>query len=275
MMKIDLQEHFLRCFLTVALTVSSGAASAQVSPFDPQEGLNVVALGLGSAPDYLGSADNQGVIAPTARYYFSGRRYAQLLGPQLSVNVLDHPVFQFGPQLVVRAKRDDDVDDEVVRRMRSIDTTPEAGVFAAATWPLGVDPRQRIGVRGDVLGGDNGVNGTVTFNYFHPVSRAVTLNIGGGLGFSDSEWAETYFGVRGSDVALFPSRGGSPYNPSGGLMDNRLNFSAIVNLSPNWIVAAGGRYQRLTGDAADSPIVRERGDRNQWIFGIAVGYAWQ
>ena len=38
--------------------------------------------------------------------------------------------------------------------------------------------------------------------------------------------------------------------------------------------AAGAFYQRITGDGADSPIVAQRGDANQFSAGIGVGYAW-
>jgi outer membrane scaffolding protein for murein synthesis (MipA/OmpV family) len=33
-------------------------------------------------------------------------------------------------------------------------------------------------------------------------------------------------------------------------------------------------YSRLVGDAADSPIVAERGSENQWIYGVGTLYAW-
>jgi outer membrane protein len=37
---------------------------------------------------------------------------------------------------------------------------------------------------------------------------------------------------------------------------------------------AGAFYQRLTEDAANSPIVTQRGDRNQWTVGAGLGYGW-
>jgi outer membrane protein len=46
-------------------------------------------------------------------------------------------------------------------------------------------------------------------------------------------------------------------------------------LGPRWFAGAGAFYQRLTGDAADSPIVTQRGDRNQWTVGGGIGYAWR
>jgi outer membrane protein len=252
-----------------------GIAYPQVAFFDPQEGVNTVFLGVGSAPDYMGSADNQAAIAPLGRYYFSGKRYVQLLGPQISLNLANDEVWQFGPQVLFRFKRDSDVDDPVVARMRPIDSEVEGGVFVAASWKLGSDPRHRFGVRADIQAGSNGTEGTLTANYYHPVSRGVVLNLGGGMGFSNDKWARTYYGVNGTDVALFPSLGGNEYNAQGGVNDFRVNFGAIVHLSPQWHLALGARYLRLRGDAVDSPIVSQRGDRDQWIYGAGIGYVWQ
>lgn len=255
--------------------VLPGAAFSQVAFFDPQEGLNIVALGVGSAPDYIGSADNEAALGPMARYYFSDKRYIQLLGPQLSLNLLNDEVWQFGPQLLWRFERGSDVDDPVVKRMRQIDSAVEAGVFVAATWKIGADPRERFGIRADIQAGENGYEGTLTANYFLPVAKTVVLNFGGGMGFTNDKWARTYYGVEGSDVALFPSLGGREYKPDGGVNDYRVNVSALMHLSPNWHLGVGARYQRLQGDAADSPIVEERGSQDQLIYGAAIGYVWQ
>jgi MipA family protein len=263
----------------VALLMSAlpGVAFSQTAIVEPEEGVNIGALGVASAPDYMGSDDNEAVPAILARYYFSGRRYVQLLGPQLSLNVLDDEVWQFGPQVVFRRGRDHDVEDEIVSQMREIDDEVEGGVFAAASWRLSEDRRHRFNVRGDVQASSNGTQGTLTVSYFRPLSPTIVMNVGGGLGFSDSEWANTYFGVTGSDVALFPSLGGNSYEPdqSAGLNDYRISFGVIAQLKNQWHLIAGARYQRLLGDIADSPIVSEQGDKNQWIVGAAVGYAWQ
>ena len=48
-----------------------------------------------------------------------------------------------------------------------------------------------------------------------------------------------------------------------------------MHLSPNWHLGAGLRYQELQGDAKDSPIVDERGDSTQMIYGLGLGYVWQ
>jgi outer membrane scaffolding protein for murein synthesis (MipA/OmpV family) len=38
------------------------------------------------------------------------------------------------------------------------------------------------------------------------------------------------------------------------------------------LVLLAGRYERLLGDAKDSPLIESRGDANQWSIGIAAAY---
>ena len=260
--------------LALAASVPT-VAFAQSGVFDPQDGVNAIFLGIGSAPDFMGSDDNQAVPAVIARVYLGNtRRFVQLLGPQLSLNLLNSEDWQFGPQLVYRAKRDNDVDNPVVKQMREVDSEVEFGVFVARTWKLSNDPRHRFGVRAD-YGHGEGEFGTLTANFWLPVSPQLVLNFGGGLAYGSSKWTNNYFGVNGSDVALFPSLGGRTYVAGSGLYDFRLNIGAIYHVTKNWHVGAGYRYSQLQGDAADSPIVRDQGNKDQHIFGIAVGYAWQ
>ena len=49
--------------------------------------------------------------------------------------------------------------------------------------------------------------------------------------------------------------------------------AAMYHLSQNWHLGAGALYSRLFGDAADSPLVADRGSKNQWISGVMALYA--
>lgn len=252
-----------------------GAAFAQAGIFDMQEGVNVVFLGVGSAPDFMGSDDNEMVPAIMGRMHFGKtRRFIQLMGPQLSLNLIDSEEWQFGPQLIFRPKRDSDVDSPVVRRMREVDSEVEAGAFIARSWKLSSDPRHKVNVRADLQVGE-GTFGTVTANIFFPASQQLVLNFGGGISYANDKWTNHYFGINGTDIALYPTQGGRPYNAGGGVYDFRLNAGAIYHLSKSWHVGGGLRYAQIQGDAKDSPIVSQQGNRDQWIFGVAVGYAWQ
>ena len=58
---------------------------------------------------------------------------------------------------------------------------------------------------------------------------------------------QTYYGVTGSDVDLFPSLGGDSYLPGGGVTDVRATMGAMVALSKSWQLGVGARYQGTPG----------------------------
>lgn len=260
---------------------SIGADAAGMGGFfDAEEGVNIIALGVGQTPDYQGSDDYTTGAAPVARYYYSGERYIYLLGPQLSVNLVDDEVLQFGPMFMYRFGRDSDVDDDVVKDMVEIDDAVEAGAFVAASYALNAqDPRERLVFSADVLADvsdtHDGWISTAGVKYWMPLTQAVVAHIGGGFAYASDDYVETYYGVNGADVALFPSLGGNAYNAEGGLQDYRITAGAVMHLSPDWHLGAGVRYQELQGDAEDSPVVDERGDSAQFIYGLGLGYVWQ
>lgn len=50
--------------------------------------------------------------------------------------------------------------------------------------------------------------------------------------------------------------------------------AVIWRLDKSWALGAGFMYQKLSGDAADSPVVKDRGNANQFIGGLGLGYLW-
>lgn len=264
-----------------ALLVAPYAAAQDQIPVELPEQINLVGLGVFAVPDYYGSGDNEAAIAPIARYSWDGTSYVQLLGPELSVNLSPIKEWRVGPLLRFRGRRDDDVDDDVVSRMRPVATATEMGVFAAYHMPLDPNrPLHKVVFSADVVGNTNnvydGASGNLRVNYFHPfdqamIGRPMIGTIGFGLFFASKSFNEAYFGVTGSDVALFPELGGREYRPDPSVTSIKIPFSLTTSLSKEWLLTVGGRYEALLDDAKDSPVV-ERGDDNQWTFGIAASY---
>jgi len=275
-MKPGLMSGTLAVFMAMA-ALPGLASAAGGTAFELPEQINLVGLGVGQAPDYSGSDDYETAVAPMGRYYFSGNKYIQLLGPQLTLNLLDNDVWQFGPELLYRFGRDNDVDDVVVSQMRKIDGTLMAGAYVAATLEDPVNPLKRWVFSADLVAdtGDtnSGLFGTAFAKYWFPVGKTL-LNLSGGITYGSDDYNNTYYGVYGSDIALYPSLGGFPYRVDGGINSVVVLAGGVMPLSKTWSLAAGVRYERLLGDIADSPVVDQRGDANQWIYGIALGYTW-
>jgi outer membrane protein len=266
---------FVVAVLSVALTLGS-VAQAQQSPFAIDNVPNIVGVAVGVAPDYWGSDDSQGVGAPFFRWTFEGQeRYLQLLATELSLNVLDNANYYFGPVLNYRPGRDDDVDDDVVKKMTEIDGTVELGVMGAYIWRNQANPRHRFiasaQVLGDVGGEYEGWMAMAGVRYWYPINKPLDVLIGLGTTYGNSDFMNTYFGVSSADVA---KSGLSRFDAGSGFRDINIPVALVFHYSMNWHVAAGFKYCKLLDDASDSPITDLRGSDNQLIAGLGVAYSW-
>ena len=261
--------------LSAGLGQRAHAQQAGGVVFELPEIRNYVAVAVGVVPDYMGSDDYTVGAAPAGLMKFgSSERYARLLVTELSVNVLDSRTWNFGPVLNYRLARDD-VDDDAVDRMRDIDGTLEAGLIGGWTWIGDDDPRHRFNATVEFLHdvGDTheGFLVSAGARYFQPVTRPLTLSIGATVTYGSSDYMQTYFGVDSDNAAR---SGLSQFSAGSGLRDVRIPVMAIYSLSPNWHLSGGLVYSRLLGDASDSPVVDDRGSRNQLFAGVGVAYAW-
>jgi MipA family protein len=259
--------------LGLASLLLASVAHAEIAV--PIEGLdiNMVGIAVASVPDFMGSADNTGAAGPYGRYKFEGsERYVQVLGPQLTVNLLDDANWRVGPLLRYRAVRDNDVEDKVVRQMDKVDSAIEAGVFLQYKLPLSNIPLHQLTFGGDVEGGKNGTEAHLSMMYFQPLSKTLIANVGLGMSYGNNEYMKNYFGVTSAnDIAVI----GSAYKASSGVSGWNIPFGLSTFVSDEWVVSVGGRYERLTGDAKDSPIVDKHGDANQWIGGLGLAYVFK
>jgi outer membrane protein len=64
------------------------------------------------------------------------------------------------------------------------------------------------------------------------------------------------------------------YRPSGGVHAVAVASGVTYALSNRWGLFGFARYERLVGDAAKSPIVRQFGSRNQLSGGIGLNYTF-
>jgi len=235
---------------------------------------NFFGLGVGAYPDYFGSDDAAVGVAPIGRLSLGGHRFVRLVVNDLRVNLLDHPNWQLGPVGVWRFGRED-VDDRVVRKVHKIDQSLSLGLFTAHVWRDPQEARRQVGLGGWALGDATGAydGWTAGMNAFamQPVAKAVTLAGGAAFTYASDNYMDEYFGVTASDAL---ASGLPVYQPGAGMRDVRGWATALLHLSPQWHLGAGVMYSRLVGDAADSPLVADRGSKNQWVYGVGALYAW-
>ncbi|CAB3842900.1 MipA/OmpV family protein [Achromobacter aegrifaciens] len=95
---------------------------------------------------------------------------------------------------------------------------------------------------------------------------AISLALSGTFG--DGNYMRTWYGVSGNQSA---KSGYRKYTPKGGLESVGLGATWAVPLSKSWSWTTSAEARRLYGDAADSPIVR---DRAQYTIGTMMTYTY-
>jgi len=233
-----------------------------------------VGLAVGFVPDYIGA--NEYIIgpAPFGRLGWGEWRNVTLVGNQLTANMVNHPILRFGPIGRLRFGRSD-VRDNAVRKMNDISATVEMGAYVGAEIINDVDPRIRlitnVSVTHDVGQVNNGLVVRGSINYWYPLAEFLTLGLTSSVSYANGNWMETYFGVNHTNA----EKSGLPfYRADGGVKDVWFGPYFLFHLSREWHVGTGLFYSRLVGDAADSPVVKDRGSANQFIGGVGFLYSW-
>jgi outer membrane scaffolding protein for murein synthesis (MipA/OmpV family) len=260
--------------VAASLAVDGGLGWAQdgVLPQVLPEG-NLVAVGVGAYPDYIGSDDYSIGGIPVVRYQYWGRRDITLLGNTLNLNLIDAAGWRLGPSGMLRFGRSD-VHDDAVERVHEIDPSIDLGAFVGYTW-VGDDPRKFVGTTAWALADVTDSHGgwTAGANVFgaYPVFKALTLVGGGAVTYGSASYMDAYFGVTPADTQASGLR---TYQADSGIRDVRGWLVALVHLSPRWTVGAAVVYSWLADEAGRSPIVSERGSRHQWVGGVGAMFLW-
>jgi outer membrane protein len=167
------------------------------------------------------------------------------------------------------------VEDAVVDRVHEIDPSVDLGAFAGYTWVHRNEPRIRAGTSAWVLADVTDSHGgwTAGGNVFgsYPMFRALTVLGGAGFTYGSGSYMSAYFGVTPADAQ---ASGLGVYRADAGVRDVRGWLVALLHLSPNWTVGGGIVYSWLADEAGRSPIVSDRGSRDQWVFGAGAMYLW-
>jgi len=254
--------------LAAAIWAIGTAAFAQATLTLPEQQKDwTLDLGAGGfyGPDYDGSDDYEGRALPYIGFNWRDRVYFNPI-QGLGYNVIRNNDLRLG--VVVRPKFGRDADDNpALAGLDDIDTAIELGLSAerrlGGGWTLGGRVTQDVS---SVHGGASGLIG-LSRTQKTPLG---TLVAGGELRAVSDGHNQTYFGITPREAA---ASGRSPYAPGGGLNSVGLNAVLFTRLGGQGGLAVFAGYDRLLGDAADSPLVRVDGSPDQ--FRLGVFYAWR
>lgn len=182
-----------------------------------------------------------------------------------SLSLIDSGGFELGPVANFEGARDA---QDVGAALPKVKFSFEAGAFVSAK--LGESFRLRAEARKGVTG-HKGWIGLAGADWIARDGDAWLFSIGPRVGWSDDRYQEAWWGVAPADAA--PS-GLPAYDPDGGIHAVGAAASFETQLGPRWGIATYAKYDRLVGDAADSPIVRQLGSRDQISGGLALTYTF-
>lgn len=262
--------------LTSAALAAAALAAAIASPalaggFGDGEAGSTFDLQAGGiaviAPKYEGAKDYEVIgvpfVAPSGLAGDSG--IVQFRGPDdLRFRLLQQYGFEAGPLAGWRFDREED-DASRLRGLGDVDGGFVAGGYiayrAGAFLPFVSYHHQ---VSGDETGGvlRFGVEAKT------PIWSAVAVTATLGSTWADDDYMDAFFSVSGAQSAN-SAAGLGVYDADAGIKDVYLGLSTDVPLTTDWTLKLSGRYARLVGDAADSPIVESE---DQFFAGIGLTY---
>jgi outer membrane protein len=179
------------------------------------------------------------------------------------IRLISRDRFSAGPAANIQGSRKN---SDVGAPVGKVKTTIEAGAFAEY---LASDSLRLRGELRKGIGGHEGLVGHIGGDYIMRDGDRYVLSVGPRLSLSDGRFQRAYFGV---DSAAALASGLPLYRPDAGIHAVGLASGLSYQFSPRLGLFGYGRYERLVGDAARSPIVREFGSRNQLSGGLGLSY---
>ncbi|MEM0967631.1 MAG: MipA/OmpV family protein [Verrucomicrobiota bacterium] len=254
-----------------------GAVACTLSTFlvqyaSAEEITGFVGAGVMYSPDYEGSDDYEFSPVGAARVEYSPY-YIKTNELGLHVNVSPFETIEFGLSTNFRDGRDDGVEDATVLRLDEIDSAFEVGAFTRLKTSGVLHPTDELHFEVDILWDVTGVHEgmVVRFGPGYDYSPTERLRLGAKLMavWASDEFNDTYFSINPDNATR---SGLSEYEASAGLKNVSFGVSANYMFTDNWGVIGIVAYERLLGDAVDSPVVEDRGDANQFFLISGISY---
>ena len=223
-----------------------------------------VGLAVVAGHAYMGSDERRTRAYPAIDYRWASGWFAGTTNG-VGYNFSRQAGVQYGVRLTADFGRDESR-SAVLRGLGDVDARPEIGAFynlqpTAHTF-LTSSLRYGAGQGRDGLLLDLGAGLNAQ------VAPAWRLGAGVAATWANAAYTQSYFGV---DAAQAARSGRGVYTAGAGVRDVRVSVSATYAITPRASATAALSYGRLQGDAARSPIVRDRAGVNGVL---AVAYAF-
>jgi outer membrane protein len=184
-----------------------------------------------------------------------------------SITLFDFGRFQAGPAIKYDAGRSSS-SDSALNGLKDVGATVEVGAFAQfypADWL-----RTRFEVRNG-FGGHKGDVGEFSADAILPLTDRLTVSAGPRASIKDAKAVAPFFNI---DAAQSLASGLPTYHGSGSTETAGIGAQVSYKLTPQWEIHSSVEYEHLFGNAAGSPLIKQRGSLDQVTFGIGISYSF-
>lgn len=218
-----------------------------------------------SAPTFEGSKDRKLFFSPIISVGRGGAPRFSSRNDNPSFAIYDTDVLRAGVVGKFVPSRDADTDD-ALRGLSEVEWGGELGGFAdvyVTDWM-----RARAELRQGIRAHD-GLVADIAVDAFTDIAPDLRISAGPRLTFATSGYTQAYYGVNATESA---ASGLSQYDPDGGITSYGAGGAITWDATEKISMSAFTEYKRLSGPAADSSLVEERGSKNQLMFGVSASY---
>ncbi|MGE0408092.1 MAG: MipA/OmpV family protein [Amphiplicatus sp.] len=221
-----------------------------------------ISLGVGPVyrPDYFGSDDFEWDVDPAV--FIRARHFLFFDDSGADFAVVGFSNFSAGPSLRIVGDRKEK-DNPALVGLGEVGTTFEFGGFAATTF---LDRYSvRFKVRHGLKTGHRGtiVDATMTALLFR--WGRVSTSVSAQTAWIGNNYADAYFSVTPAQSA---SSGLPVYDANAGFRDIGGSFNAYINVFKRWSLNPYITYSYIFDGIADTPIIAQYGDQNQYTAGF-------
>ncbi|WP_267961854.1 MipA/OmpV family protein [Sphingobium sufflavum] len=258
-----------------AQVAPAGAGPESARPAAPVGWSVTVGVAPVLSPAWQGSRDMTLSLFPDLRVNYGDILFASV-PDGIGWNAINEGGWRAGPLAKIRFGRDENDGgspfliaggSDALVGMGNVTAAGEVGGFVEKTF----GPRREWRVRGEVrqgFGGHQGLVADASVSYRMRVGRS-SVSFGPRATAASADFMQTYFGV---DAGQSLRTGLVPYRVGGGLLSYGIGGAVVRPLDRRNVLTLFTSFERLGGAPAQSSLIRDRGQRNQFTLGLGYGF---
>lgn len=257
----------MRFLLPAAIGLSAAFLAVPAHAQGGKDRILTLGAGPQTAPHFIGADENGIGFLPVINL----RRLGEPVGLETpdegaGTGLLgSSSLFDFGPSVQILNKRSA---EHLSVPIGEVGTSVELGGFVE------VRPAPWVRLRAEArkaVSGHDGFNGDVMLDFMHRTPSSL-FSIGPRVRIADERFHEAFFGVNGPQAV---ATGLPVYAPGGGVHSVGAVATVTHQFDESWGMYGYAGYDRLVGEAADSPFIQAFGSRDQFSAGIALTYSFR